>query len=87
MIQYRIENNIPEPKYAKKKTGNTYNYPIARLEKGQSFLVTDEDYNRRNASRVRGRVNLMKKDLNLDNRTAFSVGKDESTGKIRVWRL
>jgi hypothetical protein len=85
MIQYKIEKNVPAAKYAKNKLQNVIDYPLANLRIGESFK-TEDKYDKQTASRIRGRLNLIKQRINLPE-AIFSVAKDPKSDKIRVWRI
>jgi hypothetical protein len=85
MIQYRIEKGVPAAKYAKNKLQNTIDYPLANMRVGDSFR-TEDNYDKQTASRIRGRLNLIKQRIDLPD-AAFSVAKDPKSNKIRVWRI
>lgn len=85
MIQYRIEKNVPTAKYAKNKLQNTIDYPLARMRAGDSFK-TEDRYDKQTASRIRGRLNLLKDRMGMPT-AQFSVAKDPDSDKIRVWRI
>jgi hypothetical protein len=83
MLQYTIDKNVPPAKYAKGKLA-VYDYPLTDLRVGESFK-TEETYDKKSASRVRGRINLIKKHSQLS--ADFSVAKDPESEAVRVWRV
>ncbi len=89
-MNYKIENGIPLPKYAKGKLKSSIKYPLKDMRVTQSF-VTEEPYDKKHTNKVRARLNLIRGRQGLQDRK-FSVGPDISpvgqvqSDKIRVWR-
>ena len=83
-MDFKIEKQVPLPKYGKSKLGNVIKYPIDKLSVGDSF-VTEEEYNKKGTNRVRARIMIMKNKQKMADRN-FSVAGDPFSNKIRVWR-